>query len=86
MNIPHNTTHNLSDDILREIFVYVITDSTRTAPFTPIQYILGTVCRRWRALILCSPLLWTDIPLPLKEPYDDCTLFESTGFDRYHVL
>ncbi len=74
--IPH--IHILPDDVLREIFTFTLSNHTPDYE-TPIQYVLGTVCRRWREIILHSPLLWTDIHAPLKGSYDPFIFFERSS-------
>jgi len=46
---------------------------------TPVQYILGSVCHRWRDLALHTPLLWSNICIPMKEPYDSLVFFERSA-------
>lgn len=66
----------LNDDALIEVFSNcVVLDSledliqnscldTRRSP-----WILGHICRRWRRLVLSSPLLWTSVNLHLDHPH-----------------
>jgi len=71
---------SLPDDILREVFDLSVHGFSVVPEYdTPVQYILGTVCRRWRDLALHTPLLWSDIYIPMKEPYDSLAFFERSA-------
>ncbi|KAJ7671151.1 hypothetical protein B0H17DRAFT_1141592 [Mycena rosella] len=48
----------LPDDVLGEIFSHAARDKQRSQP---IPWILGHVCRRWRALSVSHPALWLNI-------------------------
>jgi len=74
-NVPH--IHTLPEDIFREIFTLTLSNHAQYE--TPIQYVLGTVCRRWREIILHSPLLWTYIHAPLRGSYDPFIFFERSS-------
>ncbi|KAH9486996.1 hypothetical protein JR316_0001062 [Psilocybe cubensis] len=96
IDTPHENSlsyiHNLSDDLLREIFKLYIHGSTGLEEnYTLPQDILSTVCKEWRSLILNSPLLWTTIQLPLQPRYNVATYFERSApalvdvsYDRSH--
>ncbi|KAF8905519.1 hypothetical protein CPB84DRAFT_1620037, partial [Gymnopilus junonius] len=55
---------NLTDDILRDIFATFTNESWINRHYTPNQLLLAAVCRRWRNLVLDTPLLWTSIYIP----------------------
>ncbi|CAA7258686.1 unnamed protein product [Cyclocybe aegerita] len=54
--------NELPDDLLTEVITFAMKSSkpNRNGE-VPVQIELSLVCRRWRDLILHSPLLWTDI-------------------------
>jgi len=73
--------HSLSDDMLFEIFLIFVVQSNsakalRSNP--PAQFILSTICRRWRDVVISSPLLWTDIFFPAHPKYDTLIFFERS--------
>ncbi|KAF8807340.1 hypothetical protein BYT27DRAFT_7138055 [Phlegmacium glaucopus] len=72
---------SLSDDLFFEIFLIFVSQANsakalRSNP--PAQFILSTICRRWRDIVICSPLLWTDIFFPTNPNYDTLISFERS--------
>jgi len=69
----------LHEDLIIEIFKLALLDLTLKEVNIPIQYVLCTVCRSWRELILHTPVLWTDIHIPTSAPFDNFIFFERSS-------
>ena len=59
---PSNTVFSqLSPIILEKIFLHFVNSKRGTLSHTP-PWVLGQVCRRWRAIALATPDLWAHLP------------------------
>ncbi|KAF8529560.1 hypothetical protein BU17DRAFT_79559 [Hysterangium stoloniferum] len=87
--------NNLSDAILRDIFVlqqpYLHTEyvGTQIPDFHPsfwppytYRYNIECVCRRWRALILDTPIIWTTIILDRRTDYTPARLRKTLDLSK----
>ncbi len=71
-----NFMARLNDDVLLEIFLRICSEKPRNAypkyPYSALQ--LSLVCSRWRAVLLASPRMWTNITViccSIKASRDD---------------
>ncbi|KAJ3507864.1 hypothetical protein NLJ89_g6065 [Agrocybe chaxingu] len=71
--------NELPDDLLAEVITFATKSSKPNRnPEVPVQIELSLVCRRWRDLILHSPLLWTDIFISTSSLSNASIFFERS--------
>ncbi|KAF8529559.1 hypothetical protein BU17DRAFT_79558 [Hysterangium stoloniferum] len=90
---------NLSDAILRRIFIFyqpylqLEHEGTQIPNFQPFflspkvyRYSLERICRRWRAIVLDTPILWTTITLDGRTDYTPAGLRRTLSLSKGLLL
>jgi len=80
--VSSDLINSLPDNVLGDLFCWTVAVAEN---HPPTQYTLSSVCRHWRDLVLHCPLLWTDIYIPMKDPYDPFVFFERSAPAHYDV-